>query len=241
MLAELFQRNVPYKDRQLRYHHVKTAYAEHLSTMLANLQTHQVSVSDLNVLLRVFKEERTVELWIKAKKDAVFHFVKSFPILALSGLPGPKKNKNDQQVPEGFYRINKLLPQSSCCLGATIHFPNVADGIILRNAGLRVPAKENVYLYGEENTKGNIRLSNNHMKELYIYLVEAKNNDAAGIPIHIFPFKMTPGNREAKALLHKNDSLLIRFWDHIEPGYFIFENSHTIARYSYSRMGYWFR
>ena len=58
-----------------------------------------------------FKEERVLEVWA-AGDDSGYRFIRSYPILAASGTPGPKLRQGDGQVPEGIYRIDSLNPNS---------------------------------------------------------------------------------------------------------------------------------
>ena len=49
------------------------------------------------------------------------------PILAASGMAGPKLREGDKQVPEGVYRIELLNPNSRYHLSLRVNYPNAAD------------------------------------------------------------------------------------------------------------------
>ena len=53
-------------------------------------------------------------------------FVLADPILAASGVSGPKR-EGDKQVPEGFYRIELLNPNSRYHLSLRVNYPNADD------------------------------------------------------------------------------------------------------------------
>jgi murein L,D-transpeptidase YafK len=194
----------------------------------------QPNASAQEMLLRVFKEEKVLEVWIKKQSDSVFHLAGSFP--ARNDMPlGPKQNDRDGKVPEGFYYINKL---NSAGLSLTINFPNVADKIIQHNQHLKGKAG---ITSGENSMTSDILLSKENLQDLSVYFVEAKNNGCEYVPIHIFPFKMSAANLQKKLSAYKNDKGLCDFWTMIEPGYTFFEKFHKPPVYSYSRTGYWFR
>lgn len=79
-----------------------------------------------HLTLLALKEEKRLEIY--AADD--FHgprFVLSYPILAASGIVGPKLREGDKQVPEGFYRIELLNPNSRYHLSLRVDYPNAAD------------------------------------------------------------------------------------------------------------------
>lgn len=79
------------------------------------------------VFLRIFKEERELELWVKA--GARFKLFRKYHIAAMSGHLGPKLAEGDQQAPEGFYYVARsaMKPDSLYHLAFNIGFPNAYD------------------------------------------------------------------------------------------------------------------
>jgi murein L,D-transpeptidase YafK len=59
-----------------------------------------------------------------AGEDEAFHFVCAYPVLAASGILGPKLREGDRQVPEGVYRIWELNPNSRYHVSLWIGYPN---------------------------------------------------------------------------------------------------------------------
>src|SRR5882724_1351011 len=53
--------------------------------------------------LLAFKRERRLEIW--GRQNGPWVRIVAIPVLAASGVPGPKLREGDGQVPEGFYRI----------------------------------------------------------------------------------------------------------------------------------------
>ena len=64
------------------------------------------------VYLRVFKYEGQLELWARSESGAPFRLVVTYPILCASGQLGPKRREGDEQVPEGFYKVDRFNPRS---------------------------------------------------------------------------------------------------------------------------------
>jgi murein L,D-transpeptidase YafK len=62
------------------------------------------------IVLVGLKAER--ELRVLAAASGAWREVARFPILAASGGPGPKLVEGDRQVPEGFYGIESVNPNS---------------------------------------------------------------------------------------------------------------------------------
>ncbi len=48
------------------------------------------------------KEEKELEVWGTGSAGSAWVHIKTYPILAASGGPGPKLREGDLQVPEGF-------------------------------------------------------------------------------------------------------------------------------------------
>jgi len=78
------------------------------------------------VTLIGLKQERELQLYA-AGTNGVYHWIRSYPILAASGTQGPKLRQGDRQVPEGLYRIESLNPNSRYHLALRVNYPNAFD------------------------------------------------------------------------------------------------------------------
>jgi hypothetical protein len=76
-------------------------------------------------LLVGFKEEN--QLVVFAAAGGIWKKIRQYPILAASGTFGPKRREGDLQVPEGFYRIELLNPNSRFHLSLRVGYPNETD------------------------------------------------------------------------------------------------------------------
>lgn len=74
------------------------------------------------VVLLAFKDERRIEVYAGVATEAV-RYVRSYPVLAASGRPGPKRREGDRQVPEGFYEVESLNPNSRFHVSLRLNYP----------------------------------------------------------------------------------------------------------------------
>src|SRR4030095_8233439 len=56
------------------------------------------------VLIRIFKQESELELWMQ--KHGRFELFATYPICFWSGKLGPKLREGDRQAPEGLYAVD---------------------------------------------------------------------------------------------------------------------------------------
>ena len=80
------------------------------------------------IMLRIFKQENTLEVW-KKKTTGRYALLTSYEICKWSGKLGPKFKEGDRQAPEGFYKVNKhqMNPNSQYHLAFNMGFPNAYD------------------------------------------------------------------------------------------------------------------
>ncbi len=79
------------------------------------------------VALLAFKDVKRLEVHARTGGGGPWHWVRTCPILAASGGPGPKLREGDRQVPEGFYGIELLNPNSQFHVSLRLDYPNAAD------------------------------------------------------------------------------------------------------------------
>ncbi len=168
------------------------------------------------VLLRAFKEEREIELWV-GRSNAPLMLLKTYPICAASGVLGPKRKEGDMQVPEGLYRLTELNPRSSYHLSLKVDYPNASDALRSHRAqpgGL-------IYLHGHCASIGCIAIEDEAIEEVYLLAQQAQARH-----LHIFPFRMTSA-RMAKSV----DNVNLAFWRELEPFYLAFESDRRVTAF----------
>lgn len=166
------------------------------------------------VFIRVFKEEKTLETWVQDGYNGRFAPYKSYKICNVSGTIGPKTREGDRQGPEGFYEVsaNQMNPWSQHHLSFNIGFPNEFDTA----QGYTGSA---LMIHGGCKSDGCYAMTDAAMEEIYL-LTEASIAGGTPVPVHIFPFRMTPEN------MAKNDKYIwADFWHNLKEGHDAFETT----------------
>lgn len=228
----LFSAN--FLDEQKRYPRVRKAIEDKEQIIKQNLQNNNISINKLNIIIIAYKEESILEIYANNNADKTYKKIAQYNIASKSGILGPKRMEGDLQVPEGFYYIDRFNPASSYYLSLGINYPNKSDQI----KGKRNKLGGDIFIHGSEVTIGCIPMTDDKIKEIYLYAVHAKNNGQTKIPVYIFPFKMTEENIKNR----RESDKLINFWKNIKVGYDIFINSKREIIYKIDENGnyeYW--
>lgn len=161
--------------------------------------------------IRIFKEQEELEVWLKA--DDGFRLYRSYPICRFSGRLGPKLREGDRQAPEGFYAISRkqLHPGSRHHLAFNIGFPNAYD---------RSHGRTGSYLmvHGGCSSIGYYAMTDRAVDDIYRIVEAALDHGEWHVPVHIFPFRLTPERLAARA-----GERWIDFWRNLKAGYDLFE------------------
>jgi murein L,D-transpeptidase YafK len=213
-----------FKDQQLKFSRVAEAFdakSENVEVLLAG---KNLSLENLQIYLRAFKEERELELWARNADDSKFVLLKTYEVCKKSGTTGPKRRQGDLQVPEGFYHIDRFNPMSRFHLSLGINYPNKSDKI------LSDPDKPggDIFIHGDCVTVGCLPITDDQIKELYVICVEAKDRGQEKIPVTIFPARLSEKKMQA---LSENYSLhpeLIGLWTDLHEAYEAFNQSKRL-------------
>jgi murein L,D-transpeptidase YafK len=209
-------------QKQKQYSRVRTAIKEKDSLIKANLKINNIKASELNILIIVFKAEDKLELYAKKKTDKEYKKIETYNICAKSGELGPKRQQGDLQVPEGFYYINRFNPYSSFYLSLGLNYPNASD----KKKSSANDLGGDIFIHGDCVTIGCVPMTDDKIKEIYLYAVYAKNAGQNKIPVYIFPFRMTDKNFKNYSNQYKNSEKLIKFWTNLKSGYDKFQNDN---------------
>ena len=113
------------------------------------------------------KQERLLELWVADPP----RFLKSYPILGASGTLGPKLNLGDRQIPEGFYRIESLNPNSLFHLALRANYPNAYDQEKGRQDG-RTDLGGDIMIHGSNGSIGCLAMGDEAAEDLFVLAAE---------------------------------------------------------------------
>ncbi|WP_421983211.1 L,D-transpeptidase family protein [Roseibium sp.] len=165
------------------------------------------------VFMRVFKEQRELEVWVKA--GAHFKHFKTYEICTYSGDLGPKLKEGDRQSPEGFYRVTpaQMNPNSNYHLSFNIGFPNAFDRSHQRTGSF-------LMVHGHCVSIGCYAMTNSGIEEIYLLANETFKEGKNHFDIHIFPFRMTEAN-----LKRYSRSPWYAFWNDLKLGHDAFEHA----------------
>ena len=220
-----------FKDRQMGYPRVRAAYNEKFEALRRDIDT--LGIGDFDLFIRAFKSEAVLEIWIKDKDVEQYRLFRKYEICRSSGDPGPKRRQGDSQVPEGFYHINVFNPSSNFYLSLGINYPNRSDRIL----GDPDYPGGNIYIHGSCVTTGCIPLTNDIIKEIYVLVVEARNNGQEKIPVHLFPTRLYTSSLETVHYLADGNRELIDFWMNLKEGFDYFETRKTLPRITVTASG----
>lgn len=208
-------------SEQKKHERVKQAYKDKLTIVEQQLKQLGLDKDNLNILITAFKEEKELVIYAKSKTATSYKKLITYSICASSGELGPKSKQGDGQVPEGFYHIDRYNPSSLYYLSLGINYPNQSDKIqsAAQNLG------GDIFIHGECVTIGCMPMTNDKIKEIYIYAIQAKQAGQNKIPVYLFPFKMTAENVKKHNEQYKSNTELVNFWSNLKTGYDKFHNN----------------
>jgi murein L,D-transpeptidase YafK len=210
-----------FREEQMSFTRVREAYADKEKLVIKTLSDNSISRESLRIYIRAFKTEKKIELWAKNNSDTVFKLIKIFPICDISGSVGPKRRYHDLQVPEGFYHISNLNPYSKYYLSMEINYPNASDSI----RGSHGHLGNGIFIHGECISSGCIAITNDKIKELFVYCIEAYNSGQKQIDMTIFPSMLSDETYSALTYRYNKYNDKISLWSDLKKSYDLFNNS----------------
>lgn len=92
--------------------------------------------------------------------------ITTYPILGMSGVKGPKLREGDRQVPEGFYRVEGLNPNSNFHVSLRLNYPNDFDREKAAADGRSEPGSD-IYIHGRTASVGCLAMGDSVIEELF--------------------------------------------------------------------------
>jgi murein L,D-transpeptidase YafK len=127
-------------------------------------QKQRIAFPPKSLTLLAFKEEKKLEIWTQnATSQRVL--LASYPILAASGALGPKRREGDGQVPEGFYNLTVLNPNSRFHLSVRVDYPNTED--IKHKVVERDKMGFDIYIHGNQVSIGCLAMGDAAIEEIF--------------------------------------------------------------------------
>ncbi|MBI3650685.1 MAG: L,D-transpeptidase family protein [Acidobacteria bacterium] len=220
-----------FKAQQAKFARVQTAMEEKGEAVKSLFAAKNLDYPAKEIYLRVFKREGVLELW--ANHKGRYQLVKEYKICAASGELGPKRRQGDNQVPEGFYLIDRFNPLSNFYLSLGVNYPNQADRIFGAGGNLG----GDIFIHGNCVSIGCVAITDDQIKELYLIAVEARAAGQMKIPVHIFPARMHPHGMKRLEREAAQHPALWNFWRNLQGGYEVFETHHRLPVVTVDRQG----
>jgi murein L,D-transpeptidase YafK len=176
------------------------------------------------VFLRWLKREAVLELWAR-NPHRRFRLIASYPILASSGEPGPKRREGDRQVPEGFYEIDRFNPQSAFHLSLGLNYPNASDRVL---SDPEQPGCD-IFIHGKDVSIGCAPIGDAAIDEVYLAALDAHAQGQARIAVYVFPARMSgPEWEQFAASEISRRPELESFWAQLQPAFDSFERRRVL-------------
>lgn len=134
--------------------------------LAADFSRVEVPYPPMRIVLVGLKDEDQLEVWVSDGAATPKH-LKTYPILAASGGPGPKLREGDHQVPEGIYAIESLNPNSAYHLALRVNYPNTFDQEKARIDGRKNPGSD-IMIHGSSVSVGCLAMGDPAIEELFV-------------------------------------------------------------------------
>jgi murein L,D-transpeptidase YafK len=233
IVALSFTITTDFLSEQKKHPLVKGAYIDKSELLQKKLKEFNLNLDNINILIATYKVEREMDIYVRKKGETKYKKLATYDICSVSGEPGPKRRYGDSQTPEGFYYVNRYNPTSSYYLSLGLNYPNQSDKIIGKSGNLG----GDIFIHGECVTIGCMPMTNDKIKEIYIYAIQAHSNGQSNIPVYIFPFRFTEKNYMLYKEQYKSNTDLLAFWSDLKTGYDTFQKTSEELKVSVDKKG----
>ena len=150
----------------------------------------------------------------------------TYPVLCASGRLGPKRREGDEQVPEGFYTVDRFNPRSLFHLSLGLDYPNAADQRLTTDP--EHPGTD-IFIHGNAQSIGCLAMGDAAAEELYLAAWDSRAAGGNHPAVHIFPCRMTAANwDQLLAPLCADRPELASLWRSLRAGYEAFERTRQV-------------
>jgi murein L,D-transpeptidase YafK len=126
----------------------------------------QTAYPPAGVKLVALKTEQVLQVYA-VEKSGRSHWIHAYPILAASGVPGPKLQEGDGQVPEGIYPIESLNPNSRFHVALRVGYPNAFDRSQAERDG-RTKLGGDIMIHGSSVSVGCLAMGDVAAEDLFV-------------------------------------------------------------------------
>ena len=179
------------------------------------------------VMIRIFKAESELELWMQ--RGDKFELFAVYPMCHWSGTLGPKVTEGDKQSPEGVYTVSAkqlhLIGRHPRSLN--LGFPNALDRQFSRTGSY-------ILIHGGCGSVGCFAMTNPVIEEIFSLTQAAIKNGQDAVQVHAFPFRMSEERLKAHALNEWYD-----FWRNLKDVQDSFDRTKRPPRVTVCEGRYW--
>jgi murein L,D-transpeptidase YafK len=212
-----------FRDRQLRFPRVRSAYEVRADDVRRIFRQHDID-GPAEIFFRVFKREQLMEVWARGQGAGTFVLVNTYAMCGSSGDLGAKRERGDEQIPEGFYSIDVFNPASRFHLSLGVNYPNAVD----RARGAAGNLGGDIFIHGGCATVGCVPVTDAGIEEVYVMALMARDAGQERIPVHMFPTRLDDDGFAWLRETFGPDHPDFGFWENLREGYLAFEGTRTI-------------
>jgi hypothetical protein len=178
VLAVLNRHHLPFLEPWMQHTQRKYTIADRLTDLGPGARERWrpyferagLSYPPQKLLLLGLKQEKRLEVY-GSGSDGGWKFIRSLPVRRASGHLGPKMKEGDLQVPEGFYRVESLNPNSRFHLALRVNYPNSFDRDQAAAEG-RDNLGGDIMIHGGEASVGCLAMGDEAAEDLFILAAE---------------------------------------------------------------------
>ena len=154
------------------------------------------------IIFVALKDQRVLEVY--AGDGARTNFIRRYPILAASGVLGPKLREGDHQLPEGIYEIELLNPNSAYHVSLRVNYPNAFDRAQAAKEG-RTNLGGDIMIHGKAASIGCLAMGDEAAEDLFTLAADAglKNVQVICSPMDFRKQKELPRNYQPEPWVKK--------------------------------------
>lgn len=120
------------------------------------------------VVLLGLKEEKRLDVYAG---DLSLKPIATYPLLAASGVAGPKLREGDLQVPEGVYPVESLNPNSRYHVSLRVGYPSAFDRANAKSEG-RTNLGGDIMIHGKAASVGCLAMGDPAAEDLFVLVAE---------------------------------------------------------------------
>ena len=148
-------------------------------------------------------------------------------------LSRPQTSSRRLTNPGRFLPHQPLNPTSNYHLSLMINYPNHSDKLKSKASHLG----GNICIHGNCVTVGCLPMTDDKIKEIYIYAIQARQSGQEKIPVYIFPFKFSDEKNKNYSETYRAYPNILDFWKNLETGYNLFIKDLKELNISVDKLG----